>query len=116
MQQFATFKRELRDVDAEITLRSRPGLGARFGRTARRARAHPVSALPVTRRAVDVFDHPGLFMVPLDRPRAMSVAAKTHEPPATRPGRARVAPTERHKGGLHRYCSGCGKRQSTSRG
>jgi hypothetical protein len=66
-----------------------------------------VSALPVTRRAADVFDHPGLFMVPLDRPRAMSAAAKTHEPPAMRPGRARVAPTDRHKGGLHRYCSGC---------
>src|SRR5438874_830345 len=67
----------------------------------------PVSALPVTRKAVDVFDHPGLFMVPFDRPRAMSAAAKTHEPPAMRPGRARVAPTDRHKGGLHRYCSGC---------
>jgi len=67
-----------------------------------------VSALPVTRRAVAVFDHPGLFMVPLD-PRAISAAAKTHEPPAIRPGRARVAPTDRHKGGLHRYCSGCAK-------
>ena len=66
-----------------------------------------MSALPVTRRAVDVFDHPGLFMVPLDRPRALPAAAKTHGPPATRPGRARVAPTDRHKGGLHRYCSGC---------
>jgi hypothetical protein len=67
----------------------------------------PVSALPVTRRAVDVFDHPGLFMVRLDRPRAMSAAAKTHELQAMRPGRARVAPTDRHKGGLRRYCSGC---------
>ena len=67
-----------------------------------------MSALPVTRRAVDVFDHPGLFLVPLDRPRAISAAAKTHEPPAIRPGRAR-APTARHKGGLHRYCSGCAK-------
>lgn len=66
-----------------------------------------MSALPVTRRAVDVFDHPGLFMVPLDRPRAMSVATKTLEPPPMRLGRARVAPTDRHKGGLHRYCSGC---------
>lgn len=65
-----------------------------------------MSALPVTRRAVDAFDHPGLSLVPLDRPRAMS-AAKRHEPPAIRPGRARVAPTARHKGGLHRYCSGC---------
>ena len=31
--------RELRDIDAEIKLRPRPGLGARFGRIARRARA-----------------------------------------------------------------------------
>jgi hypothetical protein len=68
-----------------------------------------VSALPVTRGAVDVFDHPGLFMVPLDRPRAMPTAAKTHEPPAMRPRRGRVAPTDRHKGGGHRYCSGCAK-------
>jgi hypothetical protein len=67
-----------------------------------------MSALPVTRRAVDVFDHPGLFMVPLDRP-PMSAAPvpKTHEPPAVRPGRARGARTDRHKGGHHRYCSGC---------
>jgi hypothetical protein len=32
-------QRELRDIDAEIKLRPRPGLGARFERTARRARA-----------------------------------------------------------------------------
>jgi hypothetical protein len=31
-------QRELRDIDAEIKLMPRPGLGARFGRTARRAR------------------------------------------------------------------------------
>jgi hypothetical protein len=84
---------------SEVSL-SRPELSSSSPSTRR-----PVSALPVTRR--DVFDHPGLFMVPLDRPRAMSAAAKTHEPPAMRPGRARVAPTDRHKGGLHRYCSGC---------
>jgi hypothetical protein len=30
---------ELRDIDAEIKLSPRPGLGARFGRTARRAPA-----------------------------------------------------------------------------
>jgi hypothetical protein len=66
-----------------------------------------VTSLPVTRPSVDLFDHPGLFLVPLDRPRAMSAAAKTHEPPAMRPGRARVAPTDRRKSGLHRYCSGC---------
>src|SRR5947199_3981972 len=62
----------------------------------------------LTRRAVDSFDHSGLFMVRLDRPRAMPAAAKTLEPLALkRPGRGRVAPTDRHKGGLHRYCSGC---------
>jgi predicted ABC-class ATPase len=32
-------QRELRDIDAEIKLSPRPGLGARFGRTAPRARA-----------------------------------------------------------------------------
>src|SRR5438067_2607973 len=58
-------------------------------------------------RAVDVFDHPGLFMVPLDRPRAMSAAAKTLEPAAIRPGCTRVARTDRQMGGLHRHCSGC---------
>src|SRR5205814_6917165 len=31
----------------------------------------------------------------------------TLEPPAMPPGPARVAPTDRHKCGLHRYCSGC---------
>jgi hypothetical protein len=65
-----------------------------------------VSALPVTRSADDVFARPGLFLVPLDRPRAVSAAPKTHKPPAMPPGRAR-APTDRHKGGLQRYCSGC---------
>jgi hypothetical protein len=32
-------QRELRDIDAEIKLRPHPSLRARFGRTARRARA-----------------------------------------------------------------------------
>jgi hypothetical protein len=32
-------QRELRDIEAEIKLRPRPRLGARFGRTARRAHA-----------------------------------------------------------------------------
>jgi hypothetical protein len=68
-----------------------------------------VSVLPLTRRAVDLFDHPGLFVVPLDRPRTMPAAATTVEPPARRPGRARVVPTDRHKGGLQRYCSGCAR-------
>jgi len=34
-------QRELRDIDAEIKLGQRPRLWARFGRTARRARAAP---------------------------------------------------------------------------
>jgi hypothetical protein len=54
-----------------------------------------------------VFDHPRLFMVPLARPRASSAAARTHQPQAIRTGWARVAPTDRHKGGLRRYCLGC---------
>jgi hypothetical protein len=68
-----------------------------------------VSVLPLTRRTVDAFDHPGLFIVPLDRPRAMPPVAKTLERPAARPGRARVASTNRPKAGLHRYCSGCSR-------
>ena len=64
----------------------------------------------LTRRAVESFDHPGLFMVRLDWPRAMPAAAKTLDPLALkRPGRGRVAPTDRHKGGLHRYCSACAR-------
>jgi hypothetical protein len=108
---------ELEQRRAELT-RSLPGLrenradtgrpvGTRFGRARSPSTRRAVSALPVTRRAVDVFDHPGLFTVPLDRPRAMSAGGKTHEPPAIRPGRARVAPTDRYKGGVHRYCAGC---------
>jgi hypothetical protein len=67
-----------------------------------------VSALALTPVAVDSFDHPGLFMVRLSRPRAMPAATKTLEPLAQkRAGRGRVAPTDRHKLGLHRYCTGC---------
>src|SRR5205809_5510546 len=107
MQQFAMFNASF----VTLTKRSSSGRALVSGEiwTHRSpSTRRPVSALPVTRRAVDVFDHPGLFLVPLDRPRAISAAAKTHEPPAIRPGRAR-APTARHKGGLHRYCSGCGQ-------
>ena len=68
-----------------------------------------MSGLPVTRKATDLFDHPGLFLVPLARPLVMSAAAKTREPSAMRRGPARVAPTDRHKSGLHRYCSGCAR-------
>jgi hypothetical protein len=54
-----------------------------------------------------LFADPGLFMVRLDRLSAMPAASKTLEPLSRSPGRARVAPTDRRKGGLHRYCSGC---------
>jgi hypothetical protein len=67
-----------------------------------------VSVLPLTPVAVDSFDHPGLFMVRLERPRAMPAAAKTLEPLAQRrPGPGRLAPTDRYQGGLYRYCTGC---------
>lgn len=66
-----------------------------------------MNASPVTRRTAFVFDHPGLFLVPLNRPRAISAAAKTRKPPLIQPGRAGVAPTDRQTSGLHRYCSAC---------
>ena len=68
-----------------------------------------MSVLPLTHGAVDLSDHPGLFMVPLDRPRTLPAAAKTVQPPALRPGSGRVAPTDRHKSGLHRHCSSCAR-------
>ena len=37
----------------------------------------------ITRRAPDVFDHPGLFMVPIALPRTISPSTKTPKP---RPG------------------------------
>jgi hypothetical protein len=99
-------QRELRDIDTQIELMPRRGLTARVARALSPGR--PVSCSALTRRAVDSFDNPGLFMVRLDRPRAMPAAAKTLEPLAPkRPERGRVAPTDRHKGGLHRYCTGC---------
>jgi hypothetical protein len=67
----------------------------------------PPRVLLLTRRVADWFDHPGLFMVALDQRRATSAAAKTHELPDITPGRGRVAPPDRHKSGLRRYCSGC---------
>jgi hypothetical protein len=75
--------------------------------TERSELAHRRGELTRSRGAGDLVDHPGLFMVPLDRQRPMSAAAKTLKPPAIQPGRPRVAPTDRHKSGLHRYCSGC---------
>jgi hypothetical protein len=53
-------------------------------------------------------DHPGLFKVRLDQPKAMTTAAKTLVPLThERHGRARAGPTLQRKSGLHRYCSGC---------
>jgi hypothetical protein len=97
----ATYRSDdLEQRRVELT-RSRPGLSENRADSDRRI-------LPFTRGAVDFSDHPGLFMVPLDRPRAMSAAVKTLEPLTQRqPGRARVAPNDRHKGGFHRYCAGC---------
>jgi hypothetical protein len=66
-----------------------------------------VSVSVRTRAAVESFDHPGLVMVPLYRSQATSAATKAVETPARRPGRGRLGPTKRHKGGLHRYCVGC---------
>ena len=53
-----------------------------------------------------MFGHPGLFAVPLDRPHA-TPAATTLEPPITPLARNGLAAIDRHKRGLHRYCSGC---------
>jgi hypothetical protein len=65
-----------------------------------------VSVLP----AVDSYDHPGLFMIRLKRPGAMPAAAKKLKPLAQRrPRHARVAPSNRQKSGLHRYCSACAR-------
>src|SRR5438876_1182937 len=62
----------------------------------------------LTRRAVDLFDQPGLFIVRLDQPKVVPaveerLASLAHE----RPGPPRVRPIPRQKSGLHRYCSGC---------
>jgi hypothetical protein len=56
-----------------------------------------------------VFDHAGLFMVPLHRSQAKSAATNAVKTPARRPGRGRVGPTKRHESGLHRYCLGCAR-------
>lgn len=100
------YKAETRPNRARFT-RSRTG--ARRGRNPRRSPSmgRPVSALALTRRAIDVFDHPRLFVVRLERPSAMPDIASTLESAGRRPGRARVAPTPRLKEGLHRHCSSC---------
>jgi hypothetical protein len=48
-------------------------------------------------------------MVRLDGARAVPATANTLERPARRAERARAAPTDRHKRGLYRYCSGCAR-------
>ncbi len=67
-----------------------------------------VECSALTRRAVDLFDQPGLFMVRLDQPKVVPaveerLASLAHE----RPGPPRVKPIPQQKSGLHRYCSGC---------
>ena len=67
-----------------------------------------MSASPVTRRAVDAFDHPGLFMVRLGQPKAVAAVTKTVAPLAHEERRAPgVRPIPRQKSGLRRHCSGC---------
>ena len=62
----------------------------------------------MTRRAVDLSDQPGLFMVRLDQPNAVpAVEERLVSPAHVGPQPLRVKPTPRPKGGLHRYCSGC---------
>src|SRR6266550_1511167 len=100
-------QRELRDIDAEIKLIPRRGLGARVGR-AFTEHGPTIECSALTRRAVDLFDQPGLFMVRLGQPKVVPVveerlASLAHE----RPGHPRVRPIPRQKSGLHRYCSGC---------
>jgi hypothetical protein len=69
----------------------------------------PVTVSAPTREAADSFDPAALLMAPLDRPQPVRAATKTVESPAMRRGRGRVAPNDRHKGGLHRYCRGCSR-------
>jgi hypothetical protein len=99
-------------ADRARLARSRAGAGrdrhpTPAGRDSCCARGAEMSASALTHGAVDVLDHPGLYVVPLDRPRTMPAAAKTLEPPGMHRGHARVAPTDRREVGLHRFCSGC---------
>ena len=64
----------------------------------------------MTGGAIDVFDHPGLFIVSLDQPRAMPAAAKTLEQTVLRAERVRDAMTDRrHNSTRHRYCLSCAR-------
>src|SRR5205807_9832170 len=70
----------------------------------------PVECSALTRRAVDLFDQPALFMVRLGQPEVVPVveerlASLAHEGPGPPP----VKPIPRQKSGLHRYCSGCAR-------
>jgi hypothetical protein len=68
-----------------------------------------VSVLFPRTEAVDSFDHAGLFTVPIVRSQGMSASGKTVARAAVRPGRGRIAPTDRRNGGRRRYCSGCAR-------
>ena len=94
-----------RRLMAEIALLPGCGIGARVGRSSPTP-GRPVTVFAPKHRAVESFDHAGLFIVPLDRPRAIPADKMTVEHRA-RPGWGRAIPTKRHKSGLHRYCSGC---------
>jgi hypothetical protein len=59
-----------------------------------------VECSALTRTAVDLFDHPGLFMVRLGRPKVVPVVEQRLA------SLARVEAIPR-RSGLHRYCSGC---------
>src|SRR6266508_5277527 len=62
----------------------------------------------LTRRAVDLFDQPGLFMVRLDQPKVVpAVEERLVSLAHAEPQPLRVKPIPLQKSGLHRYCSGC---------
>ena len=62
----------------------------------------------LTRRAVDLFDQPGLFMVRLDQPKVVpAVEERLVSLAHVGPQPLRVKPIPLQKSGLHRYCSGC---------
>jgi hypothetical protein len=96
-----------RRLMAEIALLPDRGIGARVGARSSPTPGRPVNLSALKRRAVESFDHAGLFMVPLDRPRAIPADTKRVEHRAMRSRWGRATPTKRHKSGLHRYCSSC---------
>jgi hypothetical protein len=60
-----------------------------------------VEGSALTRRAVDLFDHPGLFMIRPGRPKVVPVVEQRLA------SLARAKPIPRRRSGLQRYCSGC---------